>query len=173
MLAAAIVVGVFIPYQPARGQVSMDVQLQDNFRFDPERIEVRPGENVTLRLMNVGFAPHTFTLFAVPNAVVPVDNFPELQSYYENTELIVDVWLDGQNESTRTFTAPMIEANYVFVCMLIGHALNGMVGVLVVGSGSPTPGPVWPLGLIQTILAIALAGTAIFAVVYHLRTTSR
>ncbi len=177
LLAVLSIIALLIPYSsPVRGQRSIDVELRDDLTFSPDRIAVSPGENITLRLINVGGAQHTFTLFVVPNDVVPIEPFSELQAYYDRTDKIVDVWLLGGEEATVSFTAPTTEAEYAVVCMIIGHAALGMVGVLVVGEPdgvTPPPGFVWPLGLIQTILVIALAGTAVFAAVYHLQTTRR
>ncbi len=158
---------------PARAQTVVTVQLLDTLRFDPPLIQVEPGEEVHLRVVNAGQAEHTFTLFIPPNPDVPISEFPALQAYYDATETIVDAWLQAGEEEWANFTAPMVEADYRYVCMILGHAAGGMVGWLQVGAGGGGDGPgfVWPLGLIQTILVIALAGTAVFALVYHLRTT--
>ncbi len=143
-----------------------------NVQFDPKDIMVEPAENVSMRIVNGDPVPHTFTVFAQPNAVVPRDDFQVLTAYYEANEKLVDVWLEAGETGWANFTAPMMEANYPIVCMILGHAAAGMVGTLVVGEPGPA-GFIWPLGLVQTILVITLAGTVIFAAYYHLRTTRR
>lgn len=173
LLLTALVLTAVAPAPPARGQTEVTVRLLDTLRFDPPLIAVDPGEEVHLRVMNAGQSMHTFTLFTPPNPEVPLDPFSALQTYYDETQKMADVWLDPGEEAWANFTAPSEEANYRYLCMVLGHAAGGMVGWLQVGGGGPDGGGgfVWPLDLIQTILVIALAGTAVFAVVYHLRTT--
>ncbi len=163
----------FLPEGPAvRAQAPEEVLLLDSLRFDPGVIVVEPGENVSMRIVNVGVAQHTFTLFAEPNVQLDYSNMATLTAYYEENEKLADIWLAGGESGWANFTAPLAEANYAIVCMIIGHAAAGMVGTLVVGEPAPT-GFSWPLGLVQTIFVTALMGTAVFAAYYHLAVTRR
>ena len=81
------------------------------FRFSPDRIEVAPGQQVTVRVVNRGASAHDF---AVPDLGV-------------ETGLI-----DPGQEKTVTFTAPSKPGEYRFICTVPGHEQLGMHGVLAV-----------------------------------------
>ncbi|MFQ5839031.1 MAG: plastocyanin/azurin family copper-binding protein [Thermoplasmata archaeon] len=153
-------------------QTVITVHLKDSLSFDPSAISVQPGEEVNVTLVNDGIVEHTFTLFAELNALVPLSDFTALRDYYQQAELIVDVSLQGGETGWAEFTAPIAPGNYILVCMVPGHAAGGMHGILTVGTTSP-PGPGFSLeiGLVQAIMIAALAGTVVFGVFYHLRTS--
>jgi uncharacterized cupredoxin-like copper-binding protein len=156
----------------ASAQVSIRVLLKDTLSFEPSTISVQPGETLNLTLVNDGIVDHTFTLFAEPDARVPVEDLEALLAYYQQEDIIVDVLVRPGDTGWANFTAPKSAAKYIFVCMIPGHAVGGMHGVLLVGSPSdPGPGFSFEIGLIQAILIAALVGTIIFAAVYHLRST--
>lgn len=81
------------------------------FRFSPDRIEVAPGQQVTLRVVNRGASAHDF---AVPVLGVETGQ------------------IDPGQEKTITFTAPSNPGEYRFVCTVPGHEQLGMHGTLVV-----------------------------------------
>ncbi len=56
-------------------------------------------------------------------------------------------------------------------CSVPGHRELGMEGAFIVGTTGGGPGFSLDIGLVQGIMIIALIGTGIFAVVYHLRVT--
>lgn len=155
---------------PAEAQVSLTVRLND-FSFEPSIIVAQPGEEVSVLLINDGLVDHTFTIFAEPNADLPLDNNEALQAHYQQAELVVDVRLSPGESGWANFTAPSTEANYILVCMIPGHAVLGMHGVLRVGNPQgPGPGLDLQIGIVQAIMLVALVGTVVFSVAYHLRT---
>ncbi|MEE9592592.1 MAG: cupredoxin domain-containing protein, partial [Thermoplasmata archaeon] len=114
-----------MPAPSAQAQVSLTIDLRDVLTFEPNRISVDPGENVTIRVVNSGALQHTFTLFAEVNAQVPVDNNAALQDFYARSTTLVDVDLAGGEETTVNFTAPITEGAYTFVCIVPGHSVGG------------------------------------------------
>ena len=81
------------------------------FRFEPDRIEVRAGQQVTLRVVNRGPSPHDLTI----------------------ESLNVETGQFGVGEErTLTFTAPAQPGEYEFICNVPGHVQLGMKGTLVV-----------------------------------------
>jgi len=51
--------------QPAKSQESdrvIEIEASDDFRFDPEAVDVKKGEVITFTVNNVGEVPHEFTL---------------------------------------------------------------------------------------------------------------
>ena len=81
------------------------------FRFEPDRVEVRAGQQVTLRVVNRGPSPHDLTI----------------------QDLQVDTGqFNPGEERTITFTAPNRPGEYQFICTVPGHLQLGMKGTLVV-----------------------------------------
>lgn len=167
--AVALLFSMIAPV--ARAQVPLTIDLRDTLAFEPNTFTVDPGENVTIRVVNGGILQHTFTLFAEANAQVPVDNNAALQDFYARSPTLVDVDLSGGLEDTVNFTAPMTEGVYTFVCMVPGHSVGGMHGLMFVGM-APTGGdPFGGIGIVQGLLIIALIGVVVFAVIYQIRST--
>ncbi len=134
----------------------MTVRMKEPFAFDPPSMEAMPGESITLLVINEGTTRHSFTLFEEKDASVPWQNDPDLQQYNTTHDKIVDVWLDGGNEKTVTFTAPVEPGTYTYVCMVPLHASGGMRGELVV---SEEPGGIDSLtiGIVVGIVIVVVA----------------
>lgn len=162
--AALLVILLFVgspTFVAGQGDVAIDVILRDTLRFDPSRIVVPPGSEVTLRLMNIGVIDHTFTLFAQKDAQVPVSSDSQIQSYNASNAKIVDVLVHPGAEETVTFTAPTEEGTYTFVCMISLHSQGGMHGVMIVGTEA---GPdLVTIGIIVgVVVVIGVAATFLF-----------
>ncbi len=153
----------------AEAQLSLSIEMQDVFAFDPGSFFGDPGANVTIQLVNGGALQHTFTLFAEVDAPVPVNDNAALQDFYGRSATLVDVALVGAGETTLSFTVPVEEGIYTFVCIVSGHSIQGMHGLMFVGVEPPDG--VIGIGIVQGIFLIALVGVAVFAVVYHVRST--
>lgn len=154
-----------------QAQTPDEILLRDSFTFSPNRIPLSPGQNVSIHLTNAGVTIHTFTLFATPDPQVELSSFPDLVAFYDASEKLVDASIPGGESDWANFTAPEVEANYLFVCMIAGHAATGMFGYAVVGNPAPPDGGgfVWPFGLVQNLFIAALVGAVVFAVIYQLR----
>ncbi|MDX1534633.1 MAG: cupredoxin domain-containing protein [Thermoplasmata archaeon] len=168
VLVVAVLMPVFLLTQPVRAQASVTIDMRDALSFEPGTLFFDPGTNVTLELVNGGVLRHTFTLFAEAGADVPVNDNAALQAFYASNPILVDVSLEGGQEATANLTVPE-EGVYTFVCMVPGHAVGGMHGLMIVGS-PPVPGGLG-IGIVQVLFLIALAGVAVFAAVYHVRST--
>lgn len=93
---------------PIPGAETVEVRAFD-FGFEPNRIVVRAGEPVNIRLTNEGFFFHDL---AIPD---------------------LDFHLDAERgESATGGLAELPAGEYGFFCSVPGHAEMGMVGVLVV-----------------------------------------
>ena len=147
------------------GQVNLTVTMRDSLAFEPGSFSVAPGESVSLTLINAGVLPHTFTLFDQANANVPVNDFNALQDYHNMNTNLVDVSFGGSEQDSASFTAPMTEGTYTFVCMIAGHAARGMHGTMTVTSApADGPAPIDPLliGVVVAVVVIVIAVSAVF-----------
>ena len=122
----------------------MTITANDDMKYDTERIQAKPGQNVSVTLKNVGTAPkfsmgHNFVLlqqgvdaikFAVASAEFASANYiaPTLKG-----SVLASTILLGPGESdTAKFRAPTVKGEYEYVCTFPGHAAGGMKGKLVV-----------------------------------------
>ncbi|MFQ5553306.1 MAG: hypothetical protein ACE5EW_06275 [Thermoplasmata archaeon] len=170
IMALLIACLLSLPVQQARGQASLPITMGEFF-FGPGSISLDPGENVTLHLVNDGTVRHTFTLFAEANADVPVLDNAALLDFYARSPTLVDVELTVGQEVTLNFTVPETEGRYTFVCIISGHSVNGMHGLLF-GGVEPGDGNLFGgIGIVQGLLLISLVGVAVFAVIYQIRST--
>ncbi len=154
-----------------KGQPSLAIDFRDALAFEPASFSADPGENVTLQLVNGGVLPHTLTLFAEVNAQVPVDDNAALMDFYGRSVTLVDTHLEGGEEATVTFTVPTEEGVYTFVCIVPGHSVGGMHGVMSVGVDPGDGGLFGGIGIVQGLFIFTLIGVGVFAVVYHVRST--
>jgi len=125
----------------ADDEKTVQIQANDQMKYDVTSIDAAPGEKVTVILTNVGKLPkvamaHNFVLlkagsdvsaFATAALTHQAEGYmpPELAG-----EVIVASKLLGPGESdTVTFLAPAAGA-YDYICTFPGHALAGMRGTL-------------------------------------------
>ncbi|MEE9173585.1 MAG: plastocyanin/azurin family copper-binding protein [Thermoplasmata archaeon] len=157
-----------VPAPGVHGQVTLTITMADALTFSPKTFSAEPGESVSLTLINAGALPHTFTLFAEADASVPVSDNSALQTYYNDNTPLRDVDFDGGMQDSVTFTAPMTEGIYTFVCIVSGHSVGGMHGTMTVASPAPPddepPAPIDPLliGVVIAVVVIVIAIAAVF-----------
>jgi uncharacterized cupredoxin-like copper-binding protein len=159
LMVISILLLVPVPSVDAK---TLDVQLKDTLAFDPRQITAQPGEPLSLRLINDGVDAHTFTLFKARDPSVPLSDFAALLDYNATQEKIVDVYAGPGEVSWANFTAPSEPGNYVFVCMIPGHAAGGMHGVLTVGAPPAGGLPLVAVGLIVISVMVAATGLVIY-----------
>ena len=123
---------------------SVTITANDDMKFDVSTIEAKPGQKLIITLKDVGSTPkfsmgHNFTVL---NKGTNVNKFIEAgaehaaNSYLDPAmkgNIIATTKLLGPGESdTITFKAPMVPAEYDFVCTFPGHYAVGMKGKLIV-----------------------------------------
>lgn len=84
------------------------------FSFKPNRITAKPGERLSIQLLNDGVATHTIE-FQLPSG---------------NKRLKPDV--SAGHAGRMTLSAPKTKGNYEFFCPIDNHRALGMKGTLIV-----------------------------------------
>jgi uncharacterized cupredoxin-like copper-binding protein len=102
---------------------TISLNMQD-FQFEPSRITVPGGKEITLHLSNTGAMEHNLTLMVKP-AEAPFDGPDTANIYFQKS-------LKSGESATVTFTAPAAPGEYQLVCSVPGHIEAGMVGTMVV-----------------------------------------
>lgn len=123
---------------------AVQIKADDKMKFDMTAFEVKPGQQVTVTLTNVGTSPkasmgHNFIVLK-QNVNVPKfldeGSMHAAQDYIAPEfakDVIAATKLLGPAESdTITFTAPFVPGDYVFLCAFPGHYASGMHGLMTV-----------------------------------------
>jgi azurin len=124
---------------------AIEITGNDTMKFSVTEITAKPGEKLSVTLVNIGTTPkfsmgHNWLLltqgvdiqpFLVASAeAVTTDYVPRAT---DGNKILAATKLLGPNErDTVTFTAPTSAGRYDFLCSFPGHFQVGMRGVLIV-----------------------------------------
>jgi len=114
---------------PGKVKRTIALHMTDAMRFEPDRIEVREGDTVRLRVANRGRLLHEIVL-GTPQAL---GAHAELMKKYPGMEHdeahMAHVAAGRQGEIVWTFNRV---GEFAFACLIPGHFEAGMVGQIVV-----------------------------------------
>ncbi len=124
---------------------AIEVSGDDTMKFTVTEITAKPGEKLSITLVNTGTTPkcsmgHTLVVLASDTDVpaflqaaaesVTTDYVPAGE---QGAKILAATKLLGPNErDTVTFAAPTEPGRYEFICSFPGHYQVGMRGVLIV-----------------------------------------
>ena len=124
---------------------AVEITGNDTMKFSVTEIVAKPGEKLSVTLVNVGTTPkfsmgHNWLLLASGVDVQPflVASAEAVTTDYvpratHGDKILAATKLLGPNErDTVTFTAPTTAGRYEFLCSFPGHYQVGMRGVLIV-----------------------------------------
>jgi uncharacterized cupredoxin-like copper-binding protein len=120
---------------------TIELKMADNMRFTPDRIEVKEGETVRIRLSNTGQVLHEMVLGTAPvlaEHAALMKRFPNME---HDEPYMAHVPAGKTGEIVWTFNRP---GEFDFACLIAGHFEAGMVGKIVVTptAGAPKDGHV-------------------------------
>ena len=144
--AAAPAASSAAPATPVHDGRAVEITANDTMRFSVSEITAKPGEKLTVTLLNVGTTPK----FSMGHNWVLVAPMPDMQPFLtaaaeamtaeyvpqgqQKDKVLAATKLLGPKErDTVTFTAPTKPGRYEFLCSFPGHYQVGMRGVLIVG----------------------------------------
>jgi uncharacterized cupredoxin-like copper-binding protein len=118
---------------PGKVSRTIEVRMDDRMRFVPDRIEVKRGETVRLRVANRGQVMHELVIGTEPE----LREHAELMKRFPNMEhdepFMAHVAPGRKGEIVWQFTQA---GTFRFACLVPGHTWNdlasGMVGTIVV-----------------------------------------
>ena len=134
------------PGTPVHDGRPIEVTADDTMKFNVTEIAAKPGEKLSLTLVNLGTTPkfsmgHNWLLVAPMGDIQPflvaaaeamtTDYVPVATQ--KDRVLAATKLLGPKERDTVTFTAPTTPGRYDFVCSFPGHYQVGMRGVLIVG----------------------------------------
>lgn len=123
---------------------TVQITADDKMKYSLTAFEVKPGQQVSVTLTNVGTSPKASMghncIVLKQNTNVPKfldeGSMHAAQNYIAPEfakDVIASTKLLGPGESdTVTFTAPFVPGDYVFICAFPGHYASGMHGLMTV-----------------------------------------
>ena len=119
------------PKKPVARTVEVTMKETEDAKmlFEPNRVEIKRGEQVKFVLKNVGQVDHEFMLDSVENNAkhkVQMEKNPDMEHDDPNGKRLAP---KGSNEIVWRFTKP---GTFEFACLITGHYESGMHGTVVV-----------------------------------------
>lgn len=123
------------PGNPAEADRTIEVDMVDALRFEPEELDVQVGETITFVLINRGEIVHEFVIgdeeYQQDHADAMMEMMDEGTMDHEHLPNALDVEPGESGELTWTFTE---EGQLLYGCHEPGHYQGGMVGTINVSS---------------------------------------
>jgi len=124
---------------------AIEITGNDTMKFSVTEIKAKPGEKLSVTLVNIGTTPkfsmgHNWLLlaagvdiqpFLVKSAEAVTTDYVPLAAYPDKI-LAYTKLLGPKERDTATFAAPTTPGRYEFLCSFPGHFQVGMRGVLIV-----------------------------------------
>lgn len=117
------------PGNPSVATRTIDVVADDPYKFDPEDLEVEPGETVTFVVTNEGSQEHEFVLGDEEYQESHGDEMAAGEMHHEGNAVTL---APGATEEL-TWTFPD-EGEVLYGCHVAGHYGAGMVGAISVSA---------------------------------------
>jgi uncharacterized cupredoxin-like copper-binding protein len=109
---------------------TIDITMTDAMRFTPDRLEIRQGETVRLRVRNAGKLDHELVLGTPPALAAHAAQMQQqAPMVHDEDEAGVEVKPGRRGELVWNFNRP---GAFQYACLLPGHYQAGMVGTLTV-----------------------------------------
>ena len=106
---------------------TIDIVMTDNMRFSPDRLEVREGETVRLRVRNAGQLMHELVIGTREELQAHAElmrRFPDME---HDEPYMTHVKPGARGELVWNFNRP---GEFEFACLIAGHFEAGMVGTV-------------------------------------------
>lgn len=108
---------------------TVDIRMTDNMRFTPDRIEVREGETVRLRVVNAGKVLHELVIGTrqeLQEHAALMRKFPNMA---HDEPYMAHVSAGKSGALVWNFNRP---GEFEFACLIPGHFEAGMLGRIIV-----------------------------------------
>ena len=132
------------PAAPVHDGRAIEITGNDTMKFSVTEIVAKPGEKLSVTLVNVGTTPK----FSMGHNWVLLGDMADIQPFLlaaaeavtteyvpagQKARILASTKLLGPTDrDTVTFTAPTTPGRYQFICSFPGHYQVGMRGVLIV-----------------------------------------
>jgi uncharacterized cupredoxin-like copper-binding protein len=106
---------------------TIDIDMSDAMRFTPDRIRVRQGETVRLRVRNAGQVLHELVIGTREELQAHAQLMQKFPGMEHDEPFMTHVKPGARGEIVWNFNRP---GRFEFACLIPGHFQAGMVGTL-------------------------------------------
>ena len=114
-------------------QRTVEVRMDDTMRFAPNRLDVRQGETVRIRVINQGKALHEFVMGTAAENAKHAELMLKFPNMQHDAPYMAHVAPGQSEELIWTFNRA---GQFEFACLIAGHYQAGMVGVIQVAAAN-------------------------------------
>jgi len=105
------------------------ITLSDTMRFMPDKLSIKQGETVRLRITNAGKIPHEFVLGTKEELAEHAQMMRQMLGMIHNDASSVQVAPGKSADIVWQFSK---SGNFLFACLIPGHRESGMEGSVTV-----------------------------------------
>lgn len=106
---------------------TITITMSDNMRFTPDRIDIKQGETVRLRIRNSGKLMHELVLGTPRELAAHAELMMKHPGMEHDEPWMAHVGSDQRGDLIWTFNRP---GEFEFACLIAGHFQAGMKGTI-------------------------------------------
>jgi uncharacterized cupredoxin-like copper-binding protein len=110
------------------------ITLSDTMRFTPDKLSIKQGETVRLRITNAGKIPHEFVLGTKEELAEHAQMMRQMPGMVHSDASSVQVAPGKSADIVWNFSK---SGNFLFACLIPGHRESGMEGSVTVTVTKP------------------------------------
>ncbi len=118
--------GIGQPGDPKKPARTINMTMNDDMRFAPAKITVRPGETIRFVVKNIGAVKHEMVLGSKTDLAAHAQMMQKFPDMEHDDPGAISV-APGQT-GTLVWTFPTAKGAYDFGCLVPGHFDAGMIG---------------------------------------------
>ena len=113
--------------EPARVRRTVDIRMSDDMKMSPNHIDVREGDTLRIRAINVGRVLHEIVIGTGDELKAHAEMMKKFPKMEHDEPYMAHVAAGKQGEIVWTFNRP---GDFEFACLIAGHFEAGMRGTI-------------------------------------------
>ncbi|WP_332739504.1 cupredoxin domain-containing protein [Hydrogenophaga sp.] len=116
-----------IASEPARARRTVDIRMSDDMKMTPNHLDVREGDTLRLRAINVGQVLHEIVIGTSEELKAHAEMMKKFPKMEHDEPYMAHVAPGKRGEIVWTFNRP---GDFEFACLIAGHLEAGMRGTI-------------------------------------------
>ena len=116
-----------IAAEPARARRTVDIRMSDDMKMTPNHLDLREGDTLRIRAVNVGKVLHEIVIGTSEELKVHAEMMKKFPNMEHDEPYMAHVAAGKQGEIVWTFNRP---GDFEFACLIAGHFEAGMRGTI-------------------------------------------
>lgn len=116
-----------IAAEPARARRTVDIRMSDDMKMTPNHLDVREGDTLRIRAVNVGQVLHEIVIGTGDELKAHAEMMLKFPNMQHEEPYMAHVPAGQRGEIVWTFNRP---GDFEFACLIAGHFSAGMRGTI-------------------------------------------